>query len=287
MSGEATFIGDINFPHQLHMRVVRSFYAHGRILSIDSSKALNLPGVVAVWTGDDVKAIPKIPFRATKVEGLDPYIQPILAQTKVRYVGEPIAVVFASSAYVAEDAADMVYADIEPMDPVVEADSPPGEFDAGHSTEATLIEKEYGDVDAAFRNAAHVVDVDVYVGRHSGVPMETRGAIGYHNKARDIIEFHGAAKRPHWVRDRIAEMLDRPRQSVQAYEYHVGGGFGVRGELYPEDVLVVLAAHRLGRPVKWIEDRREHLIAANQSRDQRHLLKAAVDAERSTARCPG
>ncbi len=117
------------------------------------------------------------------------------------------------------------------------------------------------------------------IGRHSGVPMETRGAIARYDAARDMLELHGAAKVPHWNRDTIARMLGRAPSSVHLYEGHVGGGFGIRGELYPEDVLVCVAALRLGVPVKWIEDRREHLIAANHSRQQHHAMRAAVDAD--------
>lgn len=279
VTGDAVFIGDLNVPHQLHMRVVRAMYPHGRILAVDTEAALALPGVAAVWTGADVAEIPRIPFRATKIEGLDPYIQPVLAQDKVRYVGEPVAVVFAEDPYIAEDAAELVVPEVEPLEVVTRADAPPTEFHPGLTTEANTIEKSYGDVAAAFRDAAHRVEVDVYIGRHSGVPLECRGAVARYDKARDVLELHGAAKRPHWVRDRLAEMLGRPRASVQAFEYHVGGGFGVRGELYPEDVLVMLAALRLGRPIKWIEDRHEHLKATNHSRDQRHVLKAAVDPD--------
>ncbi|HYZ44507.1 MAG TPA: molybdopterin cofactor-binding domain-containing protein, partial [Xanthobacteraceae bacterium] len=138
-------------------------------------------------------------------------------------------------------------------------------------------EKTYGDVAAGFRNAAVVVELDLAIGRHSGVPLETRGAIARYDAARDVLELYGAAKVPHWNRDNIARMLRRARASVHLIEGHVGGGFGIRGELYPEDVLVSLAALRFGRPVKWIEDRREHLIAANHSRQQRHKARAAVD----------
>src|SRR5690606_34922811 len=189
--------------HQLHMRIVRSSYAHGRILSINLEEALAMPGVVGVWTTEDVRDIPKIPFRQTKAEGLETFIQLILAREELRYVSEPIAAVFATSAYLAEDAADLVYADIEPLPPVVTALAEPGIFDPGYSTEATVIRKGYGDVEAAFRAAAHIVEVDAYVGRHSGVPLETRGAIGRYDKARDLLELHGAAKKPHWIRDRI------------------------------------------------------------------------------------
>src|SRR5262245_63263108 len=109
--------------------------------------------------------------------------------------------------------------------------------------------------------------------------METRGAIGRYDAANDVLEMHGAAKVPHWNRDNIARMLGRPASSVHLIEGHVGGGFGIRGELYPEDVLVCVAALRLGAPVKWIEDRREHLIAANRAGQQRNKVRAAVDTE--------
>ena len=125
------------------------------------------------------------------------------------------------------------------------------------------------------RAPTSVVELDLSVGRHTGVPLETRGAIGRYDAARDILELHGAAKVPHRNRDLLARMLERSPSSIHVHEAHVGGGFGIRGELYPEDVLVCVAAMRLGRPVKWIEDRREHLICANHSRQQRHRIRAA------------
>ena len=146
-------------------------------------------------------------------------------------------------------------------------------------TEPGIIAKGYGDVDAAFRAAHAVVSLELSVGRHSGVPLETRGAIARYDEARDILEMHGAAKVPHWNRDHIAQMLGRTRESVQLFEGHVGGGFGIRGELYPEDVLVCAAALKFRKPIKWIEDRREHLIAANHSRQQTHKIRAAIDGE--------
>ena len=277
--GRGAFAADITFPHILHMRVVRSDHAHGRIVSIDATAALALPGVTAVWTSADVAEIPPIDFRLSRIEGLAPYRQPILARERVRYVGEPVAVVFASDPYVAEDAAELVATEIEDLPIVLDASTAPGEFEPGHSTEPAIVEKSYGDVAAAFRNAPVVVELDLSVGRHSGVPLETRGAIASYDAARDLLELYGAAKVPHWNRDNIARMLRRSPSSVHLVEGHVGGGFGIRGEIYPEDVLVCLAALRLGRPVKWLEDRREHLIAANHSRQQRHKVRAAVDAE--------
>ena len=277
VTGRGEFAGDVAFPHMLHLRLVRSAHAHGRLVSIEASAALALPGVAAVWTSADVAEIPPIDFRLSRIEGLAPYRQPILACERVRYVGEPVAAVFASDPYVAEDAADLVIIEVDDLPPVLDASAPPGEFEAGRSTEAAVVEKTYGDVAAAFRNAAVVVELDLAIGRHSGVPLETRGAIARYDAARDVLELYGAAKVPHWNRDNIARMLRRARASVHLIEGHVGGGFGIRGELYPEDVLVSLAALRFGRPVKWIEDRREHLIAANHSRQQRHKARAAVD----------
>ena len=279
--GEGCFAGDISFAHQLHMRVVRSAHAHGRILSIDAAEARALPGVFAVWTIDDIADLPVIEFREGPNEKLAPYRQPVLARDIVRYVGEPVAVVFAEDPYVAEDAADLVLVEIEELPAIVDASAPPQEFGPGLSTEATICKQGYGDVDAAFRDADVVVAVDVSVGRHSGVPLETRGAIGRYDAARNILELHGAAKVPHKNRETLAKMFGISTAALHVYESHVGGGFGVRGELYPEDILVLVAAKRFRRPVKWIEDRREHMIAANQSREQRHKIKAAVTQGRA------
>jgi carbon-monoxide dehydrogenase large subunit/6-hydroxypseudooxynicotine dehydrogenase subunit gamma len=279
VTGRGRFAGDIAFPHMVHMRVVRSSHAHGRIVSIDTAAARAAPGVVAVWTFADVADIPPIDFRLTRIEGLAAYRQTILATGRVRYVGDPVAAVFATDPYLAEDAADLVDVVVEELPVVLDAGAAPGEFDTGRSTEAAVVEKSYGDLATAFSAAHAVVELDLAIGRHSGVPIETRGAIGRYDAGRDVLELHGVAKVPHWNRDNIARMLGRAPSAVHLYEGHVGGGFGIRGELYPEDVLVCLAALRLGRPVKWIEDRREHLIAANHSRQQSHKARAAVDAQ--------
>ncbi|NWG23201.1 MAG: xanthine dehydrogenase family protein molybdopterin-binding subunit [Pseudorhodoplanes sp.] len=278
VTGRGRFAADVSFPHMLHMRVVRSVFAHGRIVAIDTAAARALPGVAAIWTFDDIAHIPPIDFRLTRVEGLEPYRQTILARERVRYVGDPVAAVFAEDPYVAEDAADLVAVEIEELPALLDA-AALGEFEPGRATEPAVIRKGYGDVEGAFRSAHAVIELDLAVGRHSGVPMETRGAIGRYDAARDLLEMYGAAKVPHWNRDNIARMLGRDPSTVHLHEGHVGGGFGIRGELYPEDVLVCAAAVKLGRPVKWIEDRREHLIAANHSRQQRHRVRAAVDAQ--------
>jgi carbon-monoxide dehydrogenase large subunit len=277
--GQGRFAADISFPGQWTMRVVRSAVAHGKIKSIDTTAALKLPGVHAVWTAADVAHIPPIPFRLTGLKTLEPYRQPVLARDTVRYVGEPVAVVFAENAYLAEDAADLVEVVVEQRRAMLLATEQPGVYEHELTTEAGVLQKAYGDVDAAFHAAHAVVSLELSIGRHSGVPLETRGAIVRYDQARDILEMHGAAKVPHWNRDTLAQMLGRTAKSVQLFEGHVGGGFGIRGELYPEDILVCAAALKFRRPIKWIEDRREHLIAANHSREQHHKVRAAIDAQ--------
>ncbi|BAT58112.1 6-hydroxypseudooxynicotine dehydrogenase complex subunit gamma [Variibacter gotjawalensis] len=279
LRGEGRFAADVSFPNQLHMRVVRSHVAHGKLNVIDTAEARALPGVFAIWTSADVAELPTIGVRLTKIDGLEPYQQPVLAGDMVRYVGEPIAVVFANDPYVAEDAADMVMADIDELPPLLDARAAPGDFSSGRATEVVVLRKGFGDVDAAFAKAHATIALDLSTGRHSGVPMETRGAIARYDAARDVLEMYGAAKVPHWNRDTLARMLGRAPNATHLLEGHVGGGFGVRGELYPEDVLACYAALKLRRPVKWIEDRRENLIACNHSRQQHYAIKAAIDAQ--------
>ncbi|MGB7258649.1 MAG: molybdopterin cofactor-binding domain-containing protein, partial [Pseudolabrys sp.] len=190
-----------------------------------------------------------------------------------------LAVVFAQDQYAAEDAAELVEVATEQRRPLLDAAEEPGFYDHERRTEPGIVRKGYGDIDAAFRNAHAIVSLELSVGRHSGVPIETRGAIARYDEERDILEMHGAAKVPHWNRDQLAQLLGRKRESVQLYEGHVGGGFGIRGELYPEDVLACAAALKFRKPVKWIEDRREHLIAANHSRQQLHRIRAAIDSQ--------
>jgi carbon-monoxide dehydrogenase large subunit/6-hydroxypseudooxynicotine dehydrogenase subunit gamma len=279
LTGRGRFAGDISFPHQLHMRVVRSNHAHGKIVSIDLDAARALAGVFAVWTSADIADVPPIDFREGRIEKLEPYRQPVLATERVRYVGEPLAAVFADDPYVAEDAADLVSVEIEELPVILSAVQEPGEFSPGRNTEATIVRQGYGDVDAVFRSAETIIELELAIGRHTGVPLETRGAIGRYDAARDMLELHGAAKVPHRVRELLVRMLGRSPSSVHVFESHVGGGFGIRGELYPEDVLVCVASMRLGRPIKWIEDRREHLVAANHSRQQLHKVRAAVASD--------
>jgi CO/xanthine dehydrogenase Mo-binding subunit len=279
VTGCGRFVGDLGFPHQLHMRVVRSPYAHAVLRGVDIAAALAAPGVAAVWTGEDIADLPPIDFRDPAGEALQPYRQPLLARDRLRYIGEPVAAVFATDPYLAEDAADLVAIDAGKLPPLLDATASPGSFAPGISTEALVMRAGYGELDAAFAAAHAIIALDLTIGRHSGVPLETRGALARHDPSRDIIELYGAAKVPHRNRDALARFFGRTTTQIVLKEGNTGGGFGIRGELYPEDFLVCLAALRLGRPVKWIEDRREHLMAANHSREQHHRARVAVDAE--------
>ena len=279
LAGRGAFVGDIGFPHQLHMRIVRSPYANAVLRSVNVATALAAPGIAAVWTVADIADLPPIDFRDPAAEALRPYRQPLLARERLRYVGEPIAVVFATDPYLAEDGAELVSVGADELAPILDASTAPGSCAPGLSTEALVLRAGYGDVEAAFTTAHAVVALDLTIGRHSGVPIETRGALARFDAAGDVLELYGAAKVPHRNRDALARMFGRSTTAVVLKEGNTGGGFGVRGELYPEDFLVCIAAMRLGRPVKWIEDRHEHLMAANHSREQRHHARAAVDAD--------
>lgn len=255
LRGAGRYAADTVRAGELHMRVIRSPVAHGRILSVDVSQALLLDGVVAAWSYADIADLPAISFRLTPRDDLLPYRQPVLARKIVRYVGEPVAVVFATSAYLAEDAAELVEVEIESLPARIDADLDPIEWvDAEQATwaaglghelpaqdsEATIFREEYGDVDAAFTGADALIEAgthrlfefDARIGRHTGVPMECRGLVATYDEADGLLIVDGAAKVPFWNREAIAEMAGLPPHRVMVRETHVGGGFGPRGELY-------------------------------------------------------
>ena len=285
LSGAEPFVADLSLPGQLSAALVRSPVAHGTLLSVDATEALALDGVVAVFTARDIAAdrgeVPVILPRLSFEEHLAPYLQPVIAVDKVRYVGEPIAIVVARDRYVAEDAAELVFADIDPLDPVLDspsADAGPELF-AGMPNVAAVQRGAYGDAEEAIAEAEVVVEAEIRVGRHSGIPMEGRGVVADYDPAAGTLVIHGATKVPHNNRQQLAALLGMDEASIRMQEMAAGGGFGIKGEFYPEDFLIPWAARRLGRPVGWVEDRREHLLTANHSREQLHHARIAGTAD--------
>lgn len=282
LTGEGLFADDENRPGQLWLRVVRSTVPHALVRSVDVAEALELGGVRAVLTGAEI-SLPPIPVRVSPaVRDLDAYLQPVLAHDRVRYVGEPLAVVVADDPYLAEDGADLVAVEYEELRPVLDAQAAcaPGvpELFPGQPNEVAAVTASFGDVAAAFRAAAHIVELEVTVGRQTGVPIEPRSLLAEWDRAGQSLDFWGATKVPHFNRRVISAALGVAPDQIRMHRCDAGGGFGVRGELYPEDILVPYVARLLGRAVKWTEDRAEHLVAVNHSRDQVHRIAGAFDA---------
>lgn len=281
MTGKATYADDVKLPHMLHAAILRSPHAHARIVSIDTTKARTIPGVASVFTLQDIGelAVP-VPMRMYELPGLERYLQPLLAHRKVRYVGEPVVVAVAESRYLAEDALDAIEVVYEDLPEVMDVHESMRNKILIHEETGTNLaavhEISIGDAAGAFTDADYTRREEFQVHRHTGNPLETRGLVAQFDAGRKDLTVWGMTKLLHYNRQVIASFLKLPEHRVHFIENDVGGGFGIRGELYPEDFLVPFAAMRLGRPVKWIEDRREHLMAANHSREIRCELEVAA-----------
>jgi carbon-monoxide dehydrogenase large subunit len=271
LRGAGTFTDDYDPAGTLHAAILRSSVAHGTIRGLDRSEALRMTGVHAVIDASDIGTIPTIPLRLAPIEGFEKYLQPIIAHGKVRYVGEPIAVVIADSRALAEDALERIVVDIEPLRAIADWRSSESNsallFEQNGTNVATRYKRNIGDVDSAFANADYVRKESFRAHRHTAVPMETRGLIAQWHAAAKKLTVHGATKVNFFNRRVLARMLGLDEHDIEMVELDVGAGFGVRGEFYPEDFLIPFAARQIGRPVKWIEDRREHLMAINHSRE--------------------
>jgi len=278
LQGRGAYVADVQRPHTLHLAVVRSPHAHARIRAIDVAPARACPGVVDVVTFDDVPELARaIPMRMAEQGQMSRYLQRPLARDKVRYVGEPVAAIVADDRYRAEDALAHVQVDYDPLPALVDtrAAGEPGApllFESEGTNAVATYTVACGDVDRALREADLVLRETFYVQRHTAVPLETRGALAEWDAGRGVLSMWGMTKVPHINRRIIAEHTGLPEHRVHFLPTDVGGAFGVRGEVYPEDFLVALLAMRTRRPVRWIEDRREHLQATNHSREQHHEI---------------
>lgn len=294
LRGRGTYVGDLRRDNVLHAVVLRSSVAHGRIASLDVSGALAMPGVHAVLTGADIgPSVPLIPLRLDPLPEFKAFEQPVIAHEKVRYVGEPIALVLADSPSLAEDALDAIALEIEQLPPVLDrASALKGDvllFERNGTNSPSTLSGIKGDVDQAFVGAPYTRKERFKVHRHSAVPMEMRGLLAEWDADAQSMTVHGAAKVPFHNRATLSKLLGLPEANVLMVENDVGGGFGVRGEFYPEDFLVPFAARKFGRAVRWAEDRRENLLATNHARDAECELEIAcgrdgrILALRSTA----
>src|SRR5215469_16440158 len=271
LRGRGTYVGDLSRPGLLHAVILRSAHAHGHIRSITTAAALVVPGVHTVITAADIGCpVPRIPIRLQPLPSLVPYHQPVIAEGKVRYVGEPIAVVLADSAAIAEDALDAIRLDIEPLRPVVDRHKAAGGgallFEETGTNLAIKYTAANGDPGSVWGRADYVRRERFAVQRHTAVMMEPRGVLAEWDAANNRLTVFGASKVAFFNRRILAAQLGLAEEAIDMVENDVGGGFGVRGEFYPEDFLIPYAARFTGRPVKWIEDRREHLVAANHAR---------------------
>src|ERR1700728_2760928 len=294
LTGRGQYIADFELPHMLHAAFVRSPMAHARIKAIVLSRAAAAPGVVYVLGGLELaQLLPPVPDTqlalpskwTTQVQHkfINPQ-QPLLAHDKVRHVGEAVAVIVAESRYAAEDAAQLVELDLEPLPAVLD---PEQSLAAG----ATIVHDKFstnlsggftvgkGDVDRALASAPHRLQRRFYHHRYAAMPMECRGVVALHEPRSDAVTIWSSTQVVHWVRREAATILRLPEARIRCVALDVGGGFGVKGHVYPEDLLIPYLARRIGRPVKWIEDRRKHLICSCHSRDQIHDVEFGFDDE--------
>jgi len=282
VQGRGRYVDDIHPPGSLHAAVLRSPYAHARITGIDTRAAAGLSGVAGVFTFADLGRCAKpIPVRLCPDPALEHFLQYPLAREHVRYAGEPVALVVAESRARAEDALAAIEVDYDPLAVAADARAPPPAslFEGAADNVAAHFVEAFGDIEAAFRECDRVVRTHFRVARHTAVPLETRGLVARRDPASDRLQVWGPTKVTHFNRAVLAGLLELPEERLQLIAPDVGGGFGVRGEFYPEDLLVPLAAWRLRRPVKWVEDRLEHLVATNHSREQHYELALALRAD--------
>ena len=284
VAGKGSYVDDIALPGMLHAHFLRSTHAHARIRSIDASAARNQPGVVTVLTGEDTADvlgdIPINVYAELQPQELNAPLHPVLARDKVCYVGQPVAVVVASSRYLASDAAERIRVDYEPLpalaDPLeaMREDATPIHPHIGTNM-GLRIYREGGDVDAAFAAADRIVRQRFDVQRLAPVPMETRGMVAHYQPQEDFLTIWDSTQTPHLLRTEFAKILKLPETSVRVIAPDVGGGFGEKGPLFPEDVAVAYLSVTLGRPVKWVADRQENMLGFH-ARGHKLDIEAAI-----------
>jgi aerobic carbon-monoxide dehydrogenase large subunit len=286
LTGQGRYLDDVEVPGVLHAAFMRSSVPHALLTSVDASAARELPGVVAVYTGEDMQRLCEA-GQGGAVIGMNlmPGMKSPkffgLATDKVRFVGDPIAMVVAENRYIAEDAVEAIVEDYEILDPVVTYEHAldperPALFDDAGDNIAFEAEMVMGDIDGAFAEADRVVTATISVHRHQPVPMETRGTIADWDPEAGRLTVRTSTQSPHMVRMLLAPQIRLDMENIRVLADDVGGGFGLKNGVFREDVCIAAASIDLARPVKWAEDRSEHLLAAGHAREEYADVEVAV-----------
>ena len=270
ITGQGSFVDDINLPGMLHVAVLRSPHAHARVKSIDTAAASSAPGVVAVLTAEDIEGVLQhVPTGISVYEGKFDHLEapehPVLARGKVCYVGQPVAMVVAQDPNLARDALELIQTDYEPLAPIldpleiVNKDTIPIHDEVGTNL-GLRVRHQGGDLDAAFDQADRVIRQSYHLQRLAPAPMEARGVAADYRREEKLLTVWDSTQRPHWVRRFLAQILNLPESEIRVLAQDVGGGFGEKGCVFPEEIAIPYLSLSLGRPVKWVEDRQENMI---------------------------
>jgi len=291
--GQEKYTADFKLPNMLHAAIYRSPYAHAKIVSVDLSEALALPGVVIGLTGQDItrylKPMLPFPFQSRNpFQGGNPKIQFFdhycLATDKVRFVGEAVAIIAATDRYIAEDALELVRAEFEPCEPVVNAEA------ALENTSKRLYEGwddnvmlrfrvRGGEVDEAFEKANVVIRERIKSSRFTGTPIEPRAVTAQYDQGTGLVTVWDTTQIPHNMSTLISETMALPNLTFRVVAPRIGGGFGQKWDFYPEEVLIPLLAVLAERPVRWVETRSEHMKSTHHARDQVHYIELALSKD--------
>jgi carbon-monoxide dehydrogenase large subunit len=284
LTGHGTFVDDVVRPGMLHACFVRSPVARARITGIDAAAALAVPGVEAVFTAADLNPDVREAWYTSMGPAMPDPPKPPLAEGEVRFVGDPVALVIAVDRYVAEDAADLVELDLDPLPPVVDYETAGQSDQLVHESYPGNIAGEIGGMPPemlapAFGEAAHVVAATIHQQAYAPVPMETRGMVAEWEAASGELTVWAATQAPHEVRMFGARLLGLPEHRVRVLARDTGGGFGQKVLPLREDMAILLAARKVPGALKWIEDRRENLLSAGQSRHEHAAVRVALDGD--------
>ena len=284
LRGVGKYVGDIHRPGMVHAAILRSTHAHAQITKLHTAAALKLPGVIGVLSAAEIPGMKTIPMRTGVIPGLERCQQRPLATGKVRYVGDPVAVVVAQDRYLAEDALELIDVEYHGLQPVTDARTSMRPdtaqlHDAVTDNVAASFQVNVGDVANAFAGSDLVLEEEFSTQRHSAVPLETRGLVAEFDEGNGLLTMWGPTKMTHTNWRILSDLIGLPQSCIHFIEPEVGGGFGARGEFYPEDFLIPFAAIHFRKPICWIEDRCENMKAMNQSRQQHHRVKIGVSKD--------